>query len=165
MIRLNTHDRTPCPKMSKFLIAMFAIGVGGMYFSLLMGSFLCFYYAESVVGGILMIILPTVLIAWILIRIRNISKAYVEIDGETIRVVDYYWGFKKEQIFSFSDITSGEIVLGGSLKVKGYSVGMRYIIFKKDGKYLFKIIYLPETERVFKRFLQDKSMEIPNEQI
>lgn len=153
MIRLNTHNQTPCPKMSKLLIAMFGIGIGGMYFMFLLGSFLCFYYSQSVVGGLLMIILPTALIALVLIRIRDINKAYVEIDGETIRVVDYYWGFKKEQIFSFSDITSSEIVLGHSHKVKGYRVGVRYIIFKKDEKYLFKIIYLPEAERVFKQFL------------
>ena len=89
--------------------------------------------------------------------IKDIENAYIEIKENEIIVVDYYWGVKKEKHISFSDITSAEICIGYSHKVKGYRwsfAGMRYIVFKKDKKYLFKIIYLPETEEIFKQYLQ-----------
>ena len=75
----------------------------------------------------------------------------------TTYVVDYYWGVKKEKHISFSDITSAEICIGYSHTVKGYRLnfaGMRYVVFKKGNRYLFKIIYLPETEEIFKQYLQ-----------
>ena len=96
------------------------------------------------------------LTAVILIHIKDIEKAYIEIKDNEIYVVDYYWGVKKEKCFSFSDITSAEICIGYSHKVKGYRLsftGMRYIVFKKDNRYLFKIIYLPETEEIFNQYL------------
>jgi hypothetical protein len=116
-------------------------------------SFACFYYAKSIIGGVSIILITVLLTIIILIHIQNIEKAYVEIKQNEICVVDYYWGVKKEKHFSFSDITSAEICMGCSLKIKGYRfsfTGMRYIVFKKNKKYLFKIIYLPETERIFK---------------
>ena len=103
-----------------------------------------------------MIIIPTTLTTWCCITIKDIVNAYIDIDESSIHVVDYYFGIKKEQIFSFSDITSAEIVLGFSHRVKGYRVsamGTRYIVLKKDNKYLFKVIHLPETENIFKEFL------------
>lgn len=135
---------------------MFFVGVGSLYLIFLLGSFACFYYAKSILGGILMIILPLVLTTWYCITTRDICKAYIEINGNSIRVVDYYLGMKKERMFSFSDITSAEIVPGYSHRVKGYrfsAMGTHYIALKKDNKYLFKIIYLPETENIFKEFL------------
>ena len=155
-MKLNTHDRTPRPKNSKLikvLLVLCAILMFGI-FGLL--SFACFYYAKSFIGGISVILIPILLTAIILIYIKDIEKAYIEIKENEIYVVDYYWGVKKEQRFSFSDITSAEICIGYSHKVKGYRLsfaGMRYIVFKKDNKYLFKIIYLPETEAIFKQYL------------
>ena len=119
-------------------------------------SFACFYYAQSFIGGISVILIPILLSAIFLIHIRDIEKAYIEIKENEIYVVDYYWSVKKEKHISFSDITSAEVCIGYSSKVKGYRLsfaGMRYIVFKKDKKYLFKIIYLPETEEVFKQYL------------
>ena len=119
-------------------------------------SFACFYYAQSFIGGMSVILIPVLLTAIILIHIKDIEKAYIEIKENEIYVVDYYWGIKKEKHISFSDITSAEICIGYSHKVKGYRLsfaGMRYIVFKKDNKYLFKVIYFPETEEIFKQYL------------
>ena len=155
-MKLNTHNRTPRPKNSKLvkiLLLLCAILVFAI-FSLV--SFACFYYAHSFIGGISIILIPILLTAIILIHIKDIEKAYIEIKENEIYVVDYYWGVKKEKHFSFSDITSAEICIGYSHKVKAYRLsfaGMRYIVFKKDNKYLFKIIYLPETEQIFKQYL------------
>ena len=156
-MKLNTHDRTPRPKNNKLvkgLLVLCAILMFGM-FGLL--SFACFYYAQSLFGGIFVILIPIALTAIILLHIKDMEKAYVEIKEEVIYVVDYYWGIKKEKHISRSDITSAEICIGYSHKVKGYRfsfAGMRYIVFRNGKKYLFKIIHLPETEEIFKQYLQ-----------
>jgi len=121
------------------------------------GFFACFYYAKSIVGGIFVILAPILMTAIIFTHIKDIERAYVEIIENEIYVVDYYWGVKKEKHISFSDITSTEICMGYSHKVKGYRLrfaGMRYIVFKKENEYLFKIVYFPETEEIFKQYLQ-----------
>ena len=156
IMRLNTHSQTMPSKLPKFLVAMFCVGVGLMYFVFLLGAFACFYYTKSVLGGILMIFIPIALTTWYYITSKDIANAHIEIDGNSIHVVDYYLGMKKEQILAFSDITSAEIVPGYSHRLKGYrfsAMGTRYIVLKKDNKYLFKIICLPGTENIFKDFL------------
>jgi len=155
-MKLNTHNCTPRPKNSKLikvLLVLCAILMFGI-FGLL--SFACFYYAKSFVGGISVILIPVLLTVIILIHIKDMEKAYVEIKENKFHIVDYYWGIKKEKHISFSDITSAEICIGYSHKVKGYRLsfaGMRYIVFRNNKKYLFKIIYLPETEEIFKQYL------------
>ena len=156
-MKLNTHDRTPRPENSKLIKGLFVLCGVLMYSIFGLASFACFYYANSIVGGIFIILIPVLMTALILTHIRDIERAYVEIQGNEIYVVDYYWGIQKEKHFSFSDITSAEICIGYSQKVKGYRLsfaGMQYIVFKKDKKYLFKVIYLPETEEIFKQYLQ-----------
>ena len=155
-MKLNTHAPTPRPQNSNFIKVLFLICVFLIYSIFGLVSFACFYYAHSFIGGISVILIPVLLTAIILIHIKDIEKAYIEIKENEIYVVDYYWGIKKEKHISFSDITSAEICIGYSHKVKGYRLsfaGMRYIVFKKDNKYLFKIICLPETEEIFKQYL------------
>lgn len=155
-MKLNTHDRTPRPQNSKLIKGLFVLcsvlmcGIFGLV------SFACFYYAKSIVGGIFVILVPILMTAIIFTHIKDIERAYVEIIENEICAVDYYWGIKREKHISFSDITSAEICMGYSHKVKGYRLsfaGMRYIVFKKDNNYLFKIIDLPETEEIFKQYL------------
>jgi len=156
-MKLNTHNRTPRPQNSNFIKVLFLICAILIYSIFGLGSFACFYYAKSIVGGIFVILIPVLMTAIIFTHIKDIERAYVEINENEIHIVDYYWGIKQEKHFSFSDITSAEICIGYSHKVKGYrlsSAGMRYIVFKKDNRYLFKIIYIPETEEIFKKYLQ-----------
>jgi len=156
-MRLNTHSQTIPSKLPKFLVAMFCVGVSSIYFIFFLTAFACFYYAKSVSGGILMILIPIALTTWHWITTKDIINAYIEIDGNSICVVDYYFGIKKQRMFLFSDITSAEIVPGYSYRIKGYRhnyMGTHYIVLRKDTKYLFKIIYLPETENIFKGFLK-----------
>jgi len=156
-MKLNTHDRTPRPENSKLIKGLFVLCGVLMYSIFGMGSFACFYYAKSIVGGIFIILIPVLMAALILTHIKDMERAYVEINENEIHIVDYYWGIKKEKHISYADITSAEIHIGDSHKVKGYRwsfAGMQYIVFKKDNKYLFKIICLPETKEVFKQYLQ-----------
>ena len=155
-MKLNTHDRTPRPENSKLIKGLFVLCGVLMYSIFGLVSFACFYYANSIVGGVLIILIPVLMTTLILIHIKDIERAYVEINENEIHVVDYYLGIKKEKHISFSDITSAEICIGYSHKVKGYRLsfaGMRYIVFRNNKKYLFKIIYLPETEEIFKQYL------------
>ena len=156
-MKLNTHDRTPRPQNSKLIKGLFVLCGVLMYSIFGLLSFACFYYARSIFGGIFVMLIPIALTAIILLHIKDMEKAYVEIKEDVIYVVDYYWGIKKEKHISRSDITSAEICIGYSCKVKGYRFsfgGMRYIVFRNNKKYLFKIIYLPETEEIFKQYLQ-----------
>ena len=156
-MKLNTHDRTPRPNGSKLIKGLFLFCWLLIFSMFCLLAFACFYYARSIVGGISAILIPILMTAIILTHIKDMKKAYIEIIDDEIYVVDYYWGIKKEKHFTFSDITSAEICIGYSHKVKGYRFsfsGMRYIIFKNDNKYLFKIIALPETEKIFKKYIR-----------
>ncbi len=156
-MKLNTHDRTPRPKNSKFLNALLAVSAVLIFgvFGLL--SFACFYYAQSFIGGISVIFISILMTVIILIPIKDMKKAYIEIKENEIHVVDYYLGVKKEKHITPSDITSAEIHTGYSHKLKGYRfnfAGIKYIVFERNNKYLFKIIALPETEELFKQHLK-----------
>ena len=156
-MKLNTHDRTPRPQPPRLVSILWVISAILICSFCGITIFAGFAYAETPLAGVFLILLYAAMAIMILIPIKDIEKAYVEINANNIHVVDYYCGIKKEKFFSISDITSAEICIGYSHKVKGYrltSAGMQYIVFKKDKKYLFKIIYLPETEEIFKRYLQ-----------
>ena len=156
-MKLNTHGCTARPQNSKLINALFAICGILMFGIFALVSFACFYYANSIVGGIFIILIPVFMTALILTHNKDMERAYVEINENEIHIVDYYWGIKKEKHISRSDITSAEICIGYSHKVKGYRFSfarMRYIVFRNNKNYLFKIICLPETEEFFKQYLQ-----------
>ena len=156
-MKLNTHDRTPKPENNKIIILLFIISGVLIYSIFGLCAFACFFYGKSFVGGISVILIPVFLTAIMLITFKDIEKAYIEINEREICVVDYYWGIKKEKHISICDITSAEICSGYSHKVKGYrlsAAGIHYIVFRKDSKYLFKIIYLPETKKLFEKYIK-----------
>ncbi len=157
-MKLNTHNRTPKPKISKSIIFLFVLCAILLYGMFGLCAFVCIYYGKSLSIGLLVIFIAVLLTALLLMFTRDVEKAYIEIDGDTIRVVDYYCGIKKEKVYLFSDITSAEIVLGAFPQVKGYRIiknGTQYIVFRNNKKYLFKIIRLPETEQLFKQFINN----------
>ena len=128
-----------------------------LYALFLLGSFAGFYYEKSVLSGILMLAIPTAMtIVVCCIIMSDMRRAYIEVDESTIRVVDYYFGIKKEKLFSFADITSAETVIGYSSRVKGYRIsagGTQYIVARKDNKYLFKVICTADTINIFQKYL------------
>ena len=156
-MKLNTHDRTPRPKNSKLVKGLLLFCWLLMFSIFCLGSFACFYYAKSIAGGLSVLLIPILMTALILTHIKDMERAYVEINENEIHIVDYYWGIKKEKHISYADITSAEIHIGYSHKVRGYRwsfAGMQYIVFKNGDKYLFKIIALPETEKIFKQYIR-----------
>ena len=101
-MKLNTHDRTPRIKNNnKFVIFMFC--VCAFLFCLIFSTvaFCCIYYAKNVFAGVLVLLIPVLLTVWIVLSIKDLEKAYIEIKGNDIYVVDYYYGIKKEKHFLF----------------------------------------------------------------
>ena len=122
--------------------------------------FLFFAIATSIMSRsilpALIILIPTILIVTFVIVITiDMSKAYVQIEGDSITVVDYYFFSKKERSFNFDEIKTAEIALGYSFRVRGYRYGMMgfsYIVFRNaNNKYLFKVINCPETNDFFSK--------------
>ena len=104
----------------------------------------------------LIILIPTILIVtFVIVTTIDMNKAYVQIEGNNITVVDYYFFSRKEKCFTIDEIKTAEITLGYSFRVRGYRYSMMrfsYIVFRNDNKkYLFKIINCPETNDFFSK--------------
>ena len=157
-MRFNTHDQTPRRQSSKQLKIMFAVSLSFVGACLLFFAVVCSYYAKSILPALIILLAPGIPIALFFVTNRDMNMAYVEIMDQEIHVVDYYFGVKKEKMFLTSDIKTAESYWGGSLRIKGYRWhfgGMHYIVFRDgDGKYLFKILDLPETRDAFSAFVE-----------
>ena len=107
----------------------------------------------------LIILIPIAFIAFlVIVSIIDMNKAYVQIDGDHITVVDYYFFFRKERYFKIHEIKKAEFALGSSFRVRGYRYGMMgfsYIIFRdENNKYLFKVVGCPETNEFFSKYFE-----------
>ena len=151
----NTHDRTPKIKTNKTLKIMLI-----SCWSFIGAVFLFFAIATSIMSRsilpALIILIPTILIVtFVIVTIIDMNKDYVQIEGNDITVVDYYFFSKKERSFNFDEIKTAEIALGYSFRVRGYRYGMMgfsYIVFRNaNNKYLFKVINCPETNDFFSK--------------
>ena len=119
-----------------------------------LSAFVFIYYGKDTVAGLLAIATPILFSVLTFVLGKDLEKAYIEIIGDNILVVDYYFGTKKEKTFSFSDITSAEIVSGYHVRGPAMTFGaIYYIVFKNGKKYLFKVICLPETMQLFKQYI------------
>ena len=125
--------------------------------------FLFFAIATSIMSYSILpaviILVPSALIAmFAIVTTIDMNKAYVQIDGKNITVVNYYLLSRKEKCFTIDEIKTAEIALGHSFRVKGYRysmMGFSYIVFRNaDNKYLFKIINCPETKEYFSKYFK-----------
>ena len=154
----NTHDRTPKIKTGNAikitLISVFGfMGVFFLFFAVYTSVFI-----QSILPAVIILIPIALIVAFVIVTTVDMNKAYVQIDGECITVVNYYFFVRKEKRFKFDEIKTAEIVPGMSLRVRGYresSMGASYIVFRNsDNKYLFKIINCPETNEFFVKYFQ-----------
>ena len=154
----NTHDRTPKLKTNKTLKIMLIL-----CWSLVGALFLFFAIATSIIShsilpALIILIPATLIVTFIIVSSIDMNKAYVQIEGDNITVVDFYFFSKKERSFKFDEIKAAEIALGYSFRVRGYRysmMGFSYIVFRNDNnKYLFKVINCPETNEYFSKHLE-----------
>ena len=154
-MRFNTHDRTPRPKTGKLIKFLFAVCYILTFSIFVMGAFACIYYAHNIIVGIIMILLPLILTAFVAIIITDMQRAYVEIIDDSIVVVDYYFGIRKEKRYTFKDIEKVKVELGYSFHTKGYCMRgiITYLVFRgQKNKYLFKVANFPETKEFFEKY-------------
>ena len=114
--------------------------------------------SHSILPAAITLIPVTFIAAFVIVTTIDIKKAYIQIDGENITVVDYYFFSRKEKCFTIDEIKTAEIALGYSFRVRGYRysmMGFSYIVFRNDNnKYLFKVINCPETNDFFSKYIQ-----------
>ena len=155
ILKLNTYDHTPRPKRGKpisvsVIIAAFIYGIVGLLAAI-------YFHDSQWFLGIVVILSAIFATAMVLAAKKDIEESYVEILGNSIHIVDYPLGIKKEKRFKFSDITSAEICHAYSPKTKGChfsTAADHFIVFFSSKKYLFKIVCLPETKEIFSQFIQ-----------
>ena len=92
----NTHDRTPKLKTNKTLKIMLIL-----CWSLIGALFLFLAIVTSIISHsilpALIILIPVAFIAsFAIVTTIDMNKAYVQIDGDNITVVDYYFSPKKK---------------------------------------------------------------------
>jgi hypothetical protein len=156
ILKLNTYDHTPRPQKGKtisvsvMIAAAFIYGIVGLLAAI-------YFHSSQWFLGLVVILIAMLTTAMVLAAKKDIEESYVELLGDDIHIVDYPLGIKKEKRITSSDITSAEICHAYSPKTKGYRfspAGEYYIVFYNGKKYLFKIIYLPETKEIFKPYIK-----------
>ena len=154
----NTHDRTPKIKTNKTLKIMLIscwsfMGAVFLFFAIAISIM-----SHSILPAAIILIPVTFIAAFVIVTTIDMNKAYIQIDGENITVVDYYFFSRKEKCFTIYEIKTAEIALGYSFPVRGYRysmMGFSYIVFRNaDNKYLFKLINFPETKEYFCKYFQ-----------
>jgi hypothetical protein len=157
IMRFNTHNATPKIENQKSVKIILAICYSLVIALFLFMAIACSLYASSIMPAVVILTPFSLLTALIVTIQKDMGRAYVEVLSNTIAVVDYYLGIKKEKIFLKDDIASVDIQIGYSLQVRGYrytNAGMTYIVFRdNNAKYLFKIICTPETKEYFNDYL------------
>ncbi len=126
-----------------------------LYVFFLIAAALCLVSGGSVVLALFLILFLPCILACLWIMSKDMSKAYIELQGDRVCVVDYYLGFKKERLFSLSQITSAELCIAFSHKVRGYRHygAVEYIVFRNGKEYLFKLLHTPASAEVFRPYL------------
>ena len=154
----NTHHRTPKIKTNKTLKIMLIscwsfAGVVILFLAIAMSII-----NQSVLPAVIILIPIAFITAFAIVTTIDMNKAYVQIDGKNITVVDYCFFSRKEKCFTIDEIKTAEIALGYSFRVRGYRysmMGFSYIVFRNDNnKYLFKVINCPETNDFFNKYIQ-----------
>ena len=111
--------------------------------------------SRSILPALIILIPATLIVTFAIVTTIDMNKAYVQIEGNNITVVDYCFFSKKERCFKIDEIKTAEIALGYSFRVRRYRysmMGFSYIVFRNDNnKYLFKIINCPETNDFFSK--------------
>ena len=159
-MRLNTYYPTPipekCKRDDKVGIALWCFFFGS-FFALTL--FVAIY--TGAIGVAVLAIVFLLVFVFCPVWISDTRKAYVEIIGDHILVVDYYCGAKKEREIPLCRIAKAKSICfpphGYTGNYRGNHIRPFYLVFcDAKGKYLFKIIDLPETRAVFEKYASVK---------
>ena len=150
-MRINIHDATPASKTPKYIMWMFVGLFVLMYGIFAMVSFCVVFYANEILGGILIALIPFAFLFWVLWDKRNLSRSFVEIFDDYVIVTEYPWGRKTVTKIHIAEIDHTKLLIPSSIKLRGpriYSVGIPYIVFyNKQDKQLFKLLASPQAKQ------------------
>lgn len=91
-MRFNMHNRTPKNKTPKS-VKLMLIGEWGFLFAIFAFlAIVCSFYASCVAPAVLIITPVFILTALFWVTQKDMEKAYIEINDDTISAVDYYFG-------------------------------------------------------------------------
>ena len=138
-MKFNMYGRTPRGKTPKwitiFLISFFAC-LAALFF---MFGILMSIDAKSILPFLIILCCFALLALLISPVYYNMNHAYIEIEGETIKVVEYPFFKKREKIVLLSDLKKAKWRAGGRVQLP-------YLVFKNDrNKNLFHLDYVPEV--------------------
>lgn len=156
-MRFNTHERMP-----KEQAATTEKIILGVVILLLCSFFAVLSWAVFKSEGVALLakMWACILLIFCLaaVLLTDVTRAYVEVVGETITTVDYYFFIKREKQFDRRDVCRAAVWSRSSEWIRGYALkGKYYIIFRdQNGKYLFKVLACPETVRFFEDFTKLK---------
>ena len=87
----NTHDRTPKLITNKTLKIMLILcwSIIGVFFMFL--AIATSIMSHSILPAAITLIPVTFIAAFVIVTTIDMNKAYIQIDGENITVVDYYF--------------------------------------------------------------------------
>ena len=154
-MKFQTHGQQIGIKDQKQFLSAWVVCFVGLYVFFLTAAGLCLVSGGSVILALFLIFFLPCVLAFLWLMSKDMAKAYVELQKDKVCVVDYYLGFKKEQQFPLSQITSAEVCMASSPKVKGYRNygAMEYIVLRNGEKYLFKVLHTPTAAEVFRPYL------------
>lgn len=152
-MRFNTHDRTPREPFRRRDKVLLAVSAALIYALFVLAAVVFSIETHSPLPALLILLLVLLLTAIVALRCSDFTRAYVEIDGDRIRVVNYLFGIKKEKFFSLREIESAERTV---IQVSRFR-SAPYLQFRgANRKYLFKLYDCPETEAFFHEFLKER---------
>lgn len=153
-MRFNTHEETPANSPSTALkVALILVCL--LVYGIILG--MCIWawpYHDPIWFKIFFLSLFILLPLLPFMMCYDLTHAYVEISEDTVTVVDHYCFIKRERQMRIQDVESVEI--REAFEGRGYHLrGKEYLYFlNSKGKYLFKLIKLPETEDLILQYLQ-----------
>lgn len=161
-MRLYTHSQTPKPKMSKWVKGLLIFSWMLIYSLFCLTGFVIIFDAHQILIGIIWILVTLVMGAYVFLLFWGMEQAHVELQDDSVFVVNYCVGFKREKRIPLSEIDRALVLYASSMRLHGPRVnvaGVQYIEFRnRKNKYLFKVYYCPASAEAFRTYL-DKSVE------
>ena len=139
-MKLNMYDRTSKGTTPKLIKIMLIIICALFAFIILLGVVMV--AMENFFSGLVIFAIFCILCVAFVVKIYNMRRAYMEIEGDTIHITDYPFFKERKKIVFLQDIQKIKWSFGGK--------GPNYLVFKNhEGKQLFSTCDLPEIRSCF----------------
>ena len=105
-MRIAIHNTTPASKAPKFLAWMFIVLFILFYSMFAMASFCIIYYANEILVGIFIALMPFTFLLWFHWNQRNFANSFVEVFDDFVMVTEYPWGKKSVKKYKLPKSTT-----------------------------------------------------------